>query len=274
MTEPPAPEDVETRAWLGGRPVLFAYGLLGDLSAKLARVGFDYMGRQQDWLRRMGALPQVVAVQTGRSVAANAAVIGAALSAAGPAPALLVAHSKGGVEGLAALMDPAAAARCAGFIAFQSPFRGSPVADWVAGHGALHGAGKAALAMLGCGDGEAVHDLTTAVRKAWVAKHAAAVADLAARLPVVSCATVLEPLAIGSMRDLGYRTLVGALGRVAGPNDGLVPLSSTKLPGPVRHLEGTGGHVALVSEGAGRDPVTALRRALAALLAPASFSGV
>ena len=267
MTGAPGPEEVEIRAWLGGRPVLLAYGLLGDLTAKLARVGFDYMGRQQDWLRRMGALPQVVQVQTGRSVDANAAAIAAALRAAGPAPALLLGHSKGGVEGLAALLDPAAAARCAGFVAFQSPFRGSPVADWVAGSGPLHVAGKAALAMLGCGDGQAVHDLTTGVREAWVAERAAAIADLATRLPVVSCATVLDPVAVVPGRDLGYRTLVGALGRAAGPNDGLVPLSSTKLPGPVRHLESAGGHVALVSEGAGRDPVWALRRALAALLA-------
>ncbi len=264
----PEPDEVEIRAWLGGRPVLLAYGLLGDLTAKFARVGFDYMGRQQDWLRRMGALPQVVAVQTGRGVEANATEIAAALRAAGPAPALLLGHSKGGVEGLAALMDPAAAARCAGFIAFQSPFRGSEVADWVARRGPLHVAGKAALSMLGCGDGEAVRDLTTPVRGAWVAEHAEAIAALAARLPVVSCATVLDPAMVRPGRDLAYATLVSALGRAAGPNDGLVPLSSTKLPGPVRHLESAGGHVALVSEGAGRDPVWALRRALAALLAP------
>lgn len=265
----PAPEadDTEIRAWLGGRPVLLAYGLLGDVTAKLKPLGFDYMGAQQDWLRGMGALPRVVPVPTASPVAENAAVLRRALTAAGPAPALLIAHSKGGLEGLAALLDPAAEARCAGFIAFQSPFRGSPVADWVARRGALHGVAKAAMAMLGSGDGAAVHDLTTPVRRAWIDAHAAAIAALAARIPVVSCATVLDPATVRPGRDLAYATLVSALARAAGPNDGLVPLASTKLPGPVRHLESAGGHVALVSEGGGRDPVAALRRALAALLA-------
>jgi hypothetical protein len=246
--------------------VLLAYGLLGDVNARLRRFGIDYMGAQQDWLRRMGALPRVVAVPTAAPVAENAALLRQALAEAGPAPALLVAHSKGGLEGLAALLDPAAEARCAGFIAFQSPFRGSPVADWVVGRGALYGAAKAAMALLGAGDGAGVRDLTTPVREAWVAGHEAAIIDLASRIPVVSCATVLDRATVTIGRDLAYATLVAALGRAAGPNDGLVPLSSTKLPGPVRHLESAGGHVELVSRGGGRDPVAALRRALAALL--------
>lgn len=261
------PDDTELRAWLGGRPVLIAYGLLGDVTARFRPLGFDYMARQQEWLRRMGALPQVVAVPTASPVAANAAILVQALRAAGPAPALLVAHSKGGLEGLAALLDPEAAAQCAGFVAFQSPFRGSPVADWVVGRGPLHGAARAAMTLLGCGDGAGVRDLTTTVRAAWIAEHEAAITALAARLPIVSCATVLDAAAVKPGRDLVYAALVGALARAAGPNDGLVPLSSTKLPGPVRHLESTGGHVALVSEGPGRDPVAALRRALSALMA-------
>jgi PAS domain S-box-containing protein len=52
---------------------------------------------------------------------------------------VLVAHSKGGLEALAALLDPEAAARCAAFVAFQSPFFGSPVADAVAGRRVLRG---------------------------------------------------------------------------------------------------------------------------------------
>lgn len=272
-TDPLAPEpgqdEASLRAWLAGRPALFAYGLLGDVSAKLRPLGFDYMWAQQDWLRAMGAAPQVVRVPTAAPVAANAAMLRDALRDAPPGPpALLIAHSKGGLEGLAALLDDAAAARCAGFIAFQSPFHGTPVADWVAKRGALHGASRAAMGLLGCGDGAGVEDLTTKRREAWIAAHTAAIAALAARLPVVSCATVLEPGSISGARDLAYAALVSALGRAAGPNDGLVPLASTRLPGPVRHLESAGGHVALVSRGGGRDPVAALRRALGALLAP------
>lgn len=266
-TEPTTPEDAALRAWLAGRPALFAYGLLGDVTAKLRPLGFDYMWAQQDWLRAMGAVPQVVRVPTAAPVAANAALLRQALAVDGQPPALLIAHSKGGLEGLAALLDPAVAARCAGFIAFQSPFRGTPVADWVAKRQAMYGISRAALSLLGCGDGAGLEDLTTGVRQAWVTTHSAAIEALAARLPVVSAGTVLDPALARGGRDFAYATLVKALDRAAGPNDGLVPLSSTKLPGPVRHLEGAGGHVALVSAGAGRDPIAALRRALGAMLA-------
>ncbi|MBY0332719.1 MAG: hypothetical protein K2X49_18845 [Acetobacteraceae bacterium] len=268
MTGEDVPDDAALRDWLAGRPVLIAYGLLGDVSARLRPLGFDYMGAQQDWLRRMGARPQVVRVPTAAAVAENAALLGTALAGVGPPPALLIAHSKGGLEGLAALLEPATAARCAGFIAFQSPFRGTPLADWVARRDTMHSLSRAALSLLGCGDGAGLRDLTTTVREAWIAAHAGEIAALAARLPVVSCATVLDPAtARRGGRDAAYAALVGGLGRVAGPNDGLVPLASTRLPGPVRHLESPGGHVALVSAGGGRDPVAALRRALVALLA-------
>jgi hypothetical protein len=120
---------------------------------------------------------------------------------------------------------------------------------------------------MGCGDGAGLEDLTTRRREAWVSAHAAEIAALAARLPVVSAGTVLDPARAKGGRDAAYATLVRALARAAGPNDGLVPLASTRLPGPVRHLEGPGGHVAMVSAGTGRDPVAALRRALGAMLA-------
>lgn len=268
---PPAAEDARLRAFLAGRPCLFAYGLLGDVTARFRRLGFDYMGAQQAWLRAQGALPQVVPVPTGAAIAANARVIRAALSALpGDAPpALLIAHSKGGLEALAALLDPAAEARCAAFIAFQSPFRGTAVADAVTGRSALlHGMAQAALRMLGCGDGAGLRDLTTPVREAWMREHAQAIAGLCARMPVVSAATVLDPGRVGPAlgRDRAYGLLVRALHRAQGPNDGLVPASSALLAPPARRIEGPGGHVALVSAGPGRDPVAALEAALRAAL--------
>jgi hypothetical protein len=57
----------------------------------------------------------------------------------------------------------------------------------------------------------------------------------------------------------------------AGPNDGLVPVASTRLPG-ARHQVFPGGHRALVAAGPGRDPVAFLRAQLAALLEVATPS--
>jgi alpha-beta hydrolase superfamily lysophospholipase len=199
-----APEDAPLAAWLAGRRVLVAYGLLGDATAALRRVGIDYMWAQQDWLRAVGAAPEVVRAPTAASVAANAARIRAALLASGR-PALVVAHSKGGLEALAALLDPAAAARCAGFVAFQSPFFGSPVADAVAGSLPLRGLALAAFRALRIGDGEGLRDLTTPVRAAWMRAHADAVAELLHRVPVVTAATRLDAAAMGGIgRDRAY----------------------------------------------------------------------
>jgi hypothetical protein len=261
VTGPPgiAAEDAPLAAWLAGRRVLVAYGLLGDATAALRRVGIDYMWAQQDWLRAMGAVPEVVRVPTAASVAANAARLRAALLAS-DRPALVVAHSKGGLEALAALLDPAAAARCAGFVAFQSPFAGSPVADLVAGSRPLHGLALAGFRALRIGDGAGLRDLTTTVRAAWMRAHAEAVADLVARLPVVAAATRLDGAALHG-RDRAYGVLARWMERRAGPNDGLVPVSSALLPG-ARHSLEPGSHVALVAAGGGNDPVAALRRAV------------
>jgi hypothetical protein len=256
-----APEDAPLAAWLAGRRALVAYGLLGDATAALRRFGIDYMWAQQDWLRAVGAAPEVVRVPTAASVSANAARIRAALIAS-ERPALVIAHSKGGLEALAALLDPAAASRCAGFVAFQSPFAGTPVADAVAGSRALHGLALAGFRALGIGDGEGLRDLTTPVRAAWMRAHAGAVASLVERLPVVTAATALDGgAAQGAGRDRAYGVVARWLERRAGPNDGLVPVSSALLPG-ARHSVEPGGHVALVAAGGGRDPVGALRRAV------------
>jgi len=256
---PVAAEDEPLAAWLAGRRALVAYGLLGDATAALRRFGVDYMWAQQDWLRAVGAAPEVVRVPTAASVSANAARIRAALLAS-ERPALVIAHSKGGLEALAALLDPAAASRCAGFVAFQSPFGGTPVADAVAGSRALHGLALAGFRALGIGNGEGLRDLTTPVRAAWMRANAGAVARLVERLPVVTAATALDGAGQGG-RDRAYGVVARWLEHRAGPNDGLVPVSSALLPG-ARHSVEPGGHVALVATGGGRDPVGALRRAV------------
>jgi hypothetical protein len=257
---PIAAADEPLAAWLSGRRVLVAYGLLGDTTAALRRFGVDYMWAQQDWLRAVGAAPEVVPAPTAAAVSANAARIRAALLAA-ERPALVIAHSKGGVEALAALLDPAAAARCAGLVAFQSPFGGSPVADLFAGSRALHGFALAGFRVLRIGNGEGLRDLTTPVRAGWMRAHAEAVAGLVRRVPVVAAATVLEAAALRGARGRAYGALARWMERQAGPNDGLVPLSSALLPG-ARHIVEPGGHVALVSANGGGDPVGALRRAV------------
>ncbi len=252
--------------WLAGRRVLVAYGLFGEASPAVRLLGLDYMGAQQDWLRRMGALPEVVRVPTADSVAGNAATLREALLAE-ERPALVLAHSKGGLEALEALLDPNAAAHCAGLIALQSPFAGSAVADAVMRRWVPRRLALGAVRLLGFGTGEGVRDLTTAARATWMQEHGGAVAALLQQLPVVTAAAVLSRGDRVQWREWPWAMARRWLERRAGPNDGLVPLASALLPG-ARQMVERGSHIALVVTGDGRDPVGALRRALALLLQP------
>jgi hypothetical protein len=247
---------------LRGQRVLLVYGLLGE---GMARLGLDYMAGQLRWLRAAGAEAEVVALPTTAPVAANAGAIAAALRA-GDRPALLVAHSKGGLEALAALLDPAVSRHCCGFLALQSPFGGSPVADAVLARPWLHRGLAVLVRLAGLGAGEGLADLSTAARRAWMRENAAAVAALTARLPLLCIASVLGEAAEGP--DRRYRPLARWMeAKGAGPNDGLVAVASALLPG-ARHRVVRAGHRGLVSAGRGRDPIGVLEAGLAALLSP------
>jgi hypothetical protein len=266
--------DADLARALDGTRVLFCYGLLGEVIAGLAPIGLDYMGRQMAWLRGLGVAVQLAKLPTAAPVGVNAGRIVAALLAE-PSPAILVAHSKGGLEALAALVRPGMAERCHGFIALQSPFLGSPLADAILARRqvllAVHHLAR--LSRLGTGRG--LRDLTVPARQAWMRAHAAEVAALVARIPVSTLATVIAPR--GDWRESAYRRLARWIeAEGAGPGDGLVPLGSALLPGArQRVLEG--GHRALVAGGQGRDPVGLLRDELWWLLrgqAPAAIKFV
>jgi hypothetical protein len=247
--------------FLRGRRALLCYGLMGDA---VVRLGLDYMDAHADWLAAHGAQPEVLRVPTADPVAANAERLRAALQE-GPPGALVIGHSKGGVEALAALIEPATAARCATFLAFQSPFYGSEVADLVTDSRRLTGIALATARLFRSGSGRGLADLTTAARRAWMAAHAEEVRRLVESLPVVTVASHFRPrLRIGRGPHLAALALW--LRDRVGPNDGQVAVNSALLPG-ARHLIEQGSHIALVARGPGQDPQGALRRALLAALA-------
>jgi alpha-beta hydrolase superfamily lysophospholipase len=224
------------------------------------------MGTQLAWLRQQGAAAQVVPLPTAAPVEENAGRLAEAILA-DPEPCLLVAHSKGGLEALSALLRPGVAAHCTGFVALQSPFHGSPLADAVLHIPALHGAARGLAQLLGAGDGTGLVDLTSAARATWMEHHAGDIALLTASLPVLCVGSqVRRETAVGP--DRRYLPLAEWLERRgAGANDGMVPVSSALLEG-ARHWVLHASHRALVSSGEGRDPVFVLRQALEMLLNP------
>lgn len=253
---------------LDGQRVLLVYGLLGEIVAALQPFGLDYMQPLRDWFAAQGADVSVVRLQTAEAVSANAARLRAVLLA-DPRPALIVAHSKGGLEALAALLDPAARDRCTGFLAMQSPFYGSPVADAVLAAKPMEAATGGLARLLRIGSGEGVKDLTTGARRLWMAAAAEPIARLLAAVPVACLATELKE---GSARGRERLHLAAAQWmewRGHGPNDGLVPVSSALIPG-ARHLVLPGSHIATVSRGPGRDPVALMRAGLEILFSAGS----
>jgi hypothetical protein len=258
-----AAEEAALASRLAGHRVLLCYGLLGEVMAGLRPIGFDYMAGQLAWLRRIGVAAAPVALPTAAPVTENAARI-AAVVLAQSSPVVLVAHSKGGLEALSALLLPRVAECCHGFLALQSPFHGSPVADAALGFGPLKDLAHHALRAARLGDGQGLADLTCALRKPWMASHATEIEALARRVPIASLASAIS--ASPNWRERAYLPLVRWMeARGAGPNDGLVPVASTRLPG-ARHAVYLGGHRALIAAGPGRDPVGLLRRELGLLV--------
>jgi len=245
---------------LAGKRVLIVFGLIGERLAAMRRIGVDYMTTQVGWLKHeVGAEVAVIRLPTSAAIADNAERIVAALRR-DERPAVVVAHSKGGLETLAALMDHGAARRCSAFIAIQSPFFGSPVADFLVAAAPLRATVTSSLRLLRTGSGAGLRDLTMATRRAWMERHAAQIAGLLESIPIVCCATQVTDTTIGP--DRRYRTLARWIERQGfGPNDGMVPVSSALVPG-ARHLVLGGGHRGTVSRGRGRDPVGLLRRLL------------
>ena len=91
-------------------------------------------------------------------------------------------------------------------------------------------------------------------------EHEAAIATLATHVPITSLATALTEDC--TLLEQAYVPLNRWMRKIgAGPNDGLVPVASTVLPG-ARHEVSAGGHRALVATGPGRDPIGLLRREL------------
>jgi hypothetical protein len=258
------PVDSALASALAGKRVLLVYGLLGEVLAAMRPLGVDYMSTQAAWLRHtLGADTSVVQLQTGAAIADNAARLHRAILA-DPRPAVLIAHSKGGLEALATLMDPEAAARCRAFVAIQSPFFGSPIADALVAASPLHLTAAGAMRLLRVGSGAGLRDLTTASRQTWMKLNEPYLKALTRTIPVVCCASYINDKATWpDRRFLHLARWVERRGR--GRNDGLVPVASALLPG-AQHVVIRAAHRGTVASGRGRDPVALLRRLLALAL--------
>jgi len=127
------------------------------------------------------------AFNTSQSVEHNAAAIRALLRRTDK-KIVFVTHSKGGLDTLHALLGaPELWGKVKGWVAFQSPFYGSPLADATSSpmDGVL-------LQALGDGDARALEDLKVETRTAYMQAHKSKIRKLARRIPVIAGYTVYE----------------------------------------------------------------------------------
>ena len=204
--------------------ILFVPAVLSGMALKASRLRLvEYLTHQVRQLKDEGFDAEIADIDTGAPVAANGARLAQVL-AAHHCPTWIVTHSKGGLDTLEALVAHADVRRFVdGWIAFQAPFQGSPIADVACKTPKAWRIGAAALKLVGA-DPQAICDLTTAGRARYLNDHAAPIAQTLAEVPVMCVGTavgkgLLAWPTVKWMEERGLR------------NDGLVPVTSTILPG-------------------------------------------
>lgn len=210
--------------------ILFVPAVLSGIALKASRLRLvEYLTHQVRQLRDEGFDASIADIDTGTTVERNGERL-AEIVAARHCPTWIVTHSKGGLDTLQALVaHPELRRYVDGWIAFQAPFHGSPIADVASGTKRARRISGAALKILGA-DLEAIGDIGTDRRARYMDEHAAAIEQVLRDVPTMCVGTVSGSSAGSAslMPDWPTGRWMASLGL---KNDGLVPVNSTILPG-------------------------------------------
>lgn len=227
----------------------------------------EYLTHQVRNLRDQGFDADIADIDTGASVARNGARL-ADLLMRDHRPTWVISHSKGGLDMLDALIkEPELHRLIDGWISFQSPFLGSPIADVACGSTRARKVTGAALKLMGA-DTQAISDLRTDRRARYMDEHAARIAQIASSVPTMCVATVgSAKRGLSLIPDWPTGRWMDGLGL---ENDGLVPFNAAILPG-ARFVKLTGlvhGQAATqhILSGRGIDHVDLLKALVALML--------
>ncbi|MEK6544822.1 MAG: insulinase family protein, partial [Elusimicrobiota bacterium] len=190
-----------------------------------------YMVNPLQALRRLGLRAKALPIKGVDSSEKNAQVIKDYVLASDK-PAMLWGHSKGGIDILEALrLYPEIRAKVAGVVLVQSPYKGTPIADFVLKHKPLRWLGTALMRSLGS-EPRVIYELTEHYRQMQIGLGR--YDRIFAEIPIYTVATATgkeDP-------NLAARALL-TLNRLMGidhPTDGLVPLENQRAEGAKNHL--------------------------------------
>ncbi|HEX4925523.1 MAG TPA: hypothetical protein VFV50_15625 [Bdellovibrionales bacterium] len=190
---------------------------------------YEYYDDQMRWLKASGIEFERIRLDTEESSLKNSKVIAANL-AKQTKPILLLTHSKGGVDALMALVNnPALTKKLVGMIAMQSPYLGTPVADYLSTTKPWNWVADVCLAVMG-GSGESLRDLTIKRRLAWYQENQKMIQAIQAAIPILSFGSHKndDPEKQDSMFEFSRNIMLQKMGV---QSDGLVPWKSAVLPG-------------------------------------------
>ena len=231
-----AAEKVETafdavRPHLAEVRFLIVPGYLTDFLEPLRSVDLsDYLDAQEAALAEAGFPVNRAAINTLDSAASNAARLRRIVEES-DRPVCLIAHSKGGVDALTflATAPEETLKRVACLVAFQTPFRGSPVADEVSGNGVLRTTSHELLGLLG-GSADSLEDLRSDTRLAFLREHRVGLRRASSQVPIVTIAAWVDPDETNCIRYRPISTTLDWMQEMGLRSDGLVPLVSQTLP--------------------------------------------
>ena len=175
---------------LRGYTILFIPGFLSnaviDMGEKI-RLG-EYFDEQMTWLASLGIETERVDIESEGSPQENAIRIVRSIHAS-QKPVLILAHSKGGLDTLEALLThKEILEKVRGFLPIQSPFFGSPLADWVSEDRVLNVVSKNLLEALG-GTKASLESLQTGFRHDYFLLHESAIYEILEVIPTISIST-------------------------------------------------------------------------------------
>jgi protein tyrosine phosphatase (PTP) superfamily phosphohydrolase (DUF442 family) len=209
----------------------------GFLSDQISRLDFlpDFewkssppFSRQIEWLKKEEVEYEYLQIATQKSIEFNLPAIRKALSES-EKPVIFFTHSRGGLDVLEVLLtaDRKQKAKVRGWVAFQSPFQGTPMADQFLLNPALQWTADNLLHIVQ-GDLQCVKDMSSFERKAYLKRQEQELQQLLARIPVLSLGT-WKPNLKGI--DTSLEIQRDFLERLGYETDGLIPWQSAILPG-------------------------------------------
>jgi triacylglycerol lipase len=197
-------------------PVILVHGLFGFDRMGIPGARLDYFRGIAKHLDTLGCHAHAVKLPRAASVPERARELANAIIALGHPRVDLIAHSMGGLDARYALAHLGLASRVRSLVTVGTPHRGTPIAD-LATEGAL-GLARRAIAALGVSM-TAVDWLTTAALERF--NH-----------DVPDAPGVRYACVVGGIRDaatsipLAIQPVHAYLRKIAGANDGLVPMAS------------------------------------------------